>query len=120
MHENQSLASHNVTKAMQQACAAGKWMAAVWKVQDGRLTLVDVTTYRFPVGDFLAAVSQLTSALDHLEDRGGLLPFDPLPQANLDGPACCDVQEQSKLLRVLDKIILDPTGNQQAEENELC
>jgi hypothetical protein len=35
------------------------WMAALWVVRDGKITLVRRTTWKFPVGDYEIAMEQL-------------------------------------------------------------
>ena len=41
------------------AIAAGKWMTAVWKVEDGKIHLVGRTTWEFPKGDMITATDLL-------------------------------------------------------------
>lgn len=42
------------------------WMAALWVVRDGKITLVRRTTWKFPVGDYETAIEQLKNST-HLE-----------------------------------------------------
>lgn len=35
------------------------WMAALWVVRDGKITLVRRTTWKFPVGDYDTAMEQM-------------------------------------------------------------
>jgi len=63
-----------------------QWAAAVWKVADGRITLVKITTHKFPTGDMLTAVSQLANKFSD-QQRAVVLDVpvpDPLPPASLD------------------------------------
>lgn len=53
------------------AVEAGRWMAAVWMVKDGRLFLSGCTTWDFPKADMLPAVDMLR------EDRQGELNDSP-------------------------------------------
>jgi len=60
------------------------WMAAVWRVKDGKIELMQVTTRKFPVGDFCGAAGHLLLSLHDrgLElNRGPHLPSTPLPRA---------------------------------------
>ena len=50
-------------ESLELAQESEKWMAAVWEVSDGKLTLTDLTTSAFPRGDFLMAISQLAGTL---------------------------------------------------------
>jgi len=63
-----------------------QWAAAVWKIADGRITLVRLTTHKFPHGDMLTAVSQLADRFS-AQQRASMedVPVpDPLPPASLD------------------------------------
>lgn len=41
------------------AVESKKWMAAVWKIQDGKIVLVGRTTWDFPTADMMQAVDDL-------------------------------------------------------------
>jgi len=61
----------------------GRWMAAVWKVVDGKIELANVTSFNFPDGDFLPAVGQLALKCheEMIEKNRPSLPQIPLPPA---------------------------------------
>lgn len=54
------------------------FMIAVWGIKDGKLRLVNRTTWKFPLGDVRAAIGQLEENL-----RGETVELPPLPQADL-------------------------------------
>jgi len=60
------------------------WMAAVWRVQDGKIELSRMTSWKFPIHDFVAAVHHLTAEM-HAEILRVMPkpagPPDPLPPA---------------------------------------
>lgn len=60
------------------------WMAAVWRVQDGKIELSRMTSWKFPIHDFVAAVHHLTAEM-HTEILRVMPkpagPPDPLPPA---------------------------------------
>ena len=84
-HEGSQVAKRHFDRALDRASDGGSWMAAVWCVEDGDIKLVQRTTFKFPTGDFLAAVGQLASNLFEEVKSGGDLPSDPLPEADLVG-----------------------------------
>ncbi len=72
----------------------GKWMGACWNVRDGRVTLAGYTTFRFPMADFLAAVSLLGLQL-HKEVVKTDKESDPMPMRIVgkdSTPAAADVK----------------------------
>jgi hypothetical protein len=74
-----------VEASFMRAVEAGRWMVAVWAVEGDRIVLLDRTTWKFPPGDFAAAVAQLDSVCRaELKAIGpSRLPDDPLPLATL-------------------------------------
>ena len=61
------------------------WAAAVWKIADGKIALVKLTTNKFPHGDMLTAVAQLADKFAGQQKASIEVPVpDPLPSANLD------------------------------------
>lgn len=74
-----------VGQSLKRAARSGKWMVAVWTVEDGNINLIDRTTWQFPTGDFKTAIKQLTAVCDEeLAKSVGALPDDPLPLAVLN------------------------------------
>jgi len=61
MSEKNEVSSKNFDEAMVKAKDAGKWLAAVWEVRDGKIALLNRTSNKFPRGDFLRVVAQLAS-----------------------------------------------------------
>ncbi len=52
------LENPEVAAAIQSAAESGRWLIAVWRVEEGRL-VPHFTTHEFPVGDFPEAEAQL-------------------------------------------------------------
>lgn len=74
-----------VQSSIQSAMKAPSWMIAVWTVKDGKLQLVNRTTWEFPTADFPAAVDQLNSLCQKEMAAGApALPIEPLPLAMLE------------------------------------
>jgi len=66
--------------------AGDHWMAAAWRVKDGKIELGNVTIHGFPSGDFTAAVGHLSLRLfDHLknEQRGNPPEQEPLKRSEM-------------------------------------
>lgn len=79
-HENQESAMEYVQEAFKKAQESGKWMVAVWSVEDGKLKMHTRTTWQFPSGDGPIAVRHLQESIRAEQS----LPVDePLPQAEL-------------------------------------
>lgn len=68
---------------LEEVVEGGRWMAAVWKVVDGKIELANVTSFNFPDGDFLPAVGQLALKCheEMIEKNRPSLPSIPLPPA---------------------------------------
>lgn len=79
---NNNQAVQAAADAVHLAAEAGRFMAAVWKVEFGRVELVNVTTYQFPTGDFLPAVGQLAANCheEALRQQKASPPTAPLPR----------------------------------------
>ena len=73
LHGDAKKADASFSTAYHEALLSGRWMAAVWKVQDGRLYMERVTTNDFPTGDFDAALDLLRVEFERLKHT----PFDP-------------------------------------------
>lgn len=59
-HEEVSEAKSAFVEMMESYLEEGDcWMAALWCVRDGKITLVRRTTWKFPVGDYETAIAQL-------------------------------------------------------------
>lgn len=86
-HEMEDEAKRAVMEAIEEE-SDGRWMAAVWQVKDGKIFLRRRTGWRFPRGDYQAAVKHLR---DHLQkdfdkyESSRTLPNEPLPMANFLG-----------------------------------
>ena len=78
-HGRESDAGNRFQASLAKAQESGRWMAAAWTVEDGRIELVGRTTWNFPSGDFLAAVGHLALNLFEEQRQAGMLPDDPLP-----------------------------------------
>lgn len=57
-----------------------RWMAVFWTVKDGMLTMKRKTTWRFPEGDYDAAVKHLQ---DRCDEEKGPKPPQPLDSADV-------------------------------------
>ena len=81
-HAKQTEAEDAFQEAFDKAQGADGWMAAVWEVRNGRLTLTQRTTFNFGRGDFATAQAQLKEVCDKDID----MPAAPaaLPQAHMD------------------------------------
>lgn len=82
MSKDQSELVGAVNESMIKAQVTGRWMAAIWRVENGRL-VIDLTSHEFPDGDRLRAGSQLLKLLADQEQPKNLLSDDPLPLAVL-------------------------------------
>lgn len=67
---------------VQEAAKSEQFMVAVWKVDGGRIELANVTTHRFPVGDFLPAVGHLALQCheETMRQNRTSPPATPLPR----------------------------------------
>lgn len=77
-------AEEDVEQFVKRAAASGKWMVAVFRIEDGR-PQVDRTTCNFPTGEFLPAVAMLAANLCDEQERLRGLPPPPLPRAVIPG-----------------------------------
>ena len=81
-HETEVDAAEAFERALTKVRQSEHWMAAAWSVEGGRVTLVGRTTYKFPRGDFLAAVGLLAAkCMEDCEEDRDKLPDAPLPRA---------------------------------------
>ena len=80
-HETASEARICHSKAREHAYKTGKWMAAVWHIEDGKVFL-DRTTYKFPNGDLSTAIDLLKEQCDKRQNKEDLLSDEILPMAN--------------------------------------
>ncbi len=82
--KNDSEATDVVREAIRKARDSGRWMVAVYRVEDGRIN-INRTTFNFPTGDYLTAVALLAANLSEEQRRaaeaGRTLPDAPLPTA---------------------------------------
>ena len=104
MKENEI--ERNVQSAMQTVKGL-PWMVAVWVVRDGRLRLVNRSTWRFPTGDFDAAIDLLTTDLNAERAQPVQfvgLPTDPLPLAMLGGVGFDRGNGSSPVMPVVDDV----------------
>lgn len=86
-NENDDAAYESFMKMLVQARTSGKWMAAVWEVRDGRISLKGRTTSKFDRGDFLSAVSHLAANCaeeESIKSSDAVELPAPLPRAMLD------------------------------------
>ena len=63
-HSTMDEAQGMVMRALEHAAVAGHWMAVVWVVEDGKLVMIDRTTFKFPSGDFPTVLQQLSADFD--------------------------------------------------------
>ncbi len=89
-HETDKEAAEMFLKSFEEARLAGRWMAAVWVVQDDKITMSRRTTFKFPRGDFLRSTAQFSEhCADEDEENskqkdGATERPGPLPRANPD------------------------------------
>jgi hypothetical protein len=57
------------------------WMAALWRVKDGRIYLECCTTWKFPTGDLDASLKHLADNFEQRKAEGQPTPEEPLPIA---------------------------------------
>jgi hypothetical protein len=81
-HKESSEAFAAFMEALQEVASGDRWLAACWRVKDGKIEIVRATSYEFPNGDMLAAVGHLALQLFEMS-KNDLLPDNPLPMANL-------------------------------------
>lgn len=83
VHETQEDAAKVVTGAFEVAQQHGRWMAAIWSVDEqNRLRFLTRTTFQFPIGDYDACVRGLVQAMRD-ERKSDVAALEPLPQAEL-------------------------------------
>ena len=68
-HKCKSEAVEAIEAQLRSTVIAGKWMAALWRIEDGKLVLAR-TTYNFPTSEFKEAVRVLDDAL--MEETGDI------------------------------------------------
>jgi len=80
-HETPESALSAVQRALQEAGEDGRWMAAIWSVQENRLRLLTRTTWQFPTGDVEEAVAQIRRSFAGEAQVLRVAPMEPLPVA---------------------------------------
>ena len=89
IHATNEHAQDVVKMTLEQVATMNHWMIAVWAVEDGRIKLLDRTTWQFPTGDYKAALEQLKASCDvelaRISPVKSTTLNDPLPLAILDG-----------------------------------
>lgn len=81
-HETERAARWAFQNAFNAVQGKGPWLAVVWRVVDGKVEMGMRTTHAFPTDQFEEAMKQLERNID---GALGMLPDDPLPEANLMG-----------------------------------
>lgn len=72
---------------MDKAIKSDKWMAVVWKVEDGKVVLEGRTTWNFPREDFMTAVDLLKKDCKDEMNETPLFAFGTkLPSAEIINP----------------------------------
>ena len=66
-------------KSLGEALLGDAWACMVWKVEDGKLHALNLTTWKFPMGDFENAVKLLENKIEELKREE--IKVDPLPLA---------------------------------------
>ncbi len=64
--------------------SGGPWMSALWRIKDGKIELMQSTTWKFPTDDMLWCIGELAKNLfekKRLENESEPLPDTPLPKA---------------------------------------
>jgi hypothetical protein len=83
VHDDNAEARNNFMEFFDRVTAGAKWMAAVWIIEaGGKATLVQNTTFQFPVEQFDPSVGKLSLVLAEEKLRiqsGPMLPDEPLP-----------------------------------------
>lgn len=74
-HSSNAEARHQFVEDFEQASVDEQWMAAVWKIKDGKIFCEHITTHKFPKGDMVAAVGHLAIKLHN----SVFLPQEPEP-----------------------------------------
>ena len=85
-HTDASSAVQSIVEAINKAADSGRFLIAVWAVEDGKVRLVQRTTHNFPSGDFIIAQRLLDVDLDAELRRCNAVPppdLSPLPEASL-------------------------------------
>jgi hypothetical protein len=88
-HETEESAKTAVDLALGNAYETGKWMVAVWSVEDNgktQVTTLQRTTWKFPGGEdnYQKVMAQLSGHM-HWELEGKkMLPDAPLPEAQIE------------------------------------
>ena len=74
-HENNAEARHQFVDDFEKVTVDEQWMAAVWRIRDGKIECETITTYKFPKGDMVAAIGELARKLHQKE----FIPEEPEP-----------------------------------------
>jgi len=76
-HESAVEARDHFFEKLEEATLTGRWMAVVWKIEDGQIRVGSCTKHNFPDDDF-------HKALELLKEHSPLkeLPDTPLPSAD--------------------------------------
>jgi len=77
--------ARNFIQSFDRAREVDKWMAVVWEVRDGQLTMTNLQAFNFPRGDFLRCLAQFADACakDTGKTEAPKEP-EPLPRAEPD------------------------------------
>jgi len=105
---------------------ANSWMGVLWAIEDGRIRMALRTTYEFPTGDYIAALTQLLNDLQSeqqkmREEMGDKKP-DLLPKVDLFAKENKDVEEDQEDIQdtnipeKYNEIILRPQNGRRMEE----
>jgi len=100
-------AAENFLKSFEEAQNSGKWMAAVWVVDDGKITLTNLQTSKFPRGDYLRAVSQLAGLCADDVRAADAEKVTPPPEALPPGPLPRAIPD-IKVFPSIEKAIVPP------------
>lgn len=79
-HGSSVAAERSATELLGKVAQAERWMVGAWAVVEGRVVMVGRSSWDFPHGDFLEALSLMAHELFEESKRKHLLPSDPLPE----------------------------------------
>ena len=71
-----------------------RWMAAVWQVKDGKISLVKLSANEFPTGDMTAALGHLGSKMHDVVLAANAPKPTPLPEVFVPSSHTTEVKEQ--------------------------
>lgn len=120
IHATNENAQEVVKMTLAQVVDANHWMVAIWAIEDGRIKLLDRTTWQFPTGDYKTALEQLKASCDaelaRIASVKSTLQNDPLPLAILDSAGFGSGVVEESFVENVDTLDTSNLGEDDAEQ----